>query len=76
MSTNRLVPLDGVELEVPDWGAGDPIVFIQTALTADESRPLAEEDAFRDSYRKVLYHRRGYAGSAPSCVTQPTAARC
>lgn len=46
-------------------GTGEPIVFIQTALTADELLPLALEPAFEDRYRKVVYHRRGYAGSAP-----------
>jgi len=36
-------------------------VFIQTALTADELRPLATNPSL-DDYRKILYHRRGYAG--------------
>ena len=41
------------------------MVFVQTALTADELLPLAEEPVLEDGYRKVVYHRRGYAGSAP-----------
>ncbi len=52
-------------LEVFDWGSGEPVVFIQTALTADELRPLATDPAL-DDYRKILYHRRGYAGSSPT----------
>lgn len=46
------------------WGSGEPVVFIQTALTADELWPLAEDPAL-DGYRRILYHRRGYAGSTP-----------
>jgi pimeloyl-ACP methyl ester carboxylesterase len=62
----ELVTVSGAELEVTDWGSGEPIVFVQTALTADELLPLAEEPVFEDGYRKVVYHRRGYAGSTPT----------
>ena len=51
-------------LETYDWGAGEPIALIQTALTADELLPMATDPAL-DGYRKILYHRRGYAGSSP-----------
>jgi pimeloyl-ACP methyl ester carboxylesterase len=61
----QLVSVRDAQLEVSDWGSGEPVVFIQTALTADELRPLANEAVLRDGYRKVLYHRRGYAGSSP-----------
>jgi pimeloyl-ACP methyl ester carboxylesterase len=40
-------------------------VFVQTALTADELLPSASEAALAEGYRKVVYHRRGYAGSSP-----------
>lgn len=59
-----IIAVRGAQLEVADWGSGDPVVLIQTALTADELRPLATVPAL-DDYRKVLYHRRGYAGSSP-----------
>jgi hypothetical protein len=49
-------------LEVADWDSGDPIVFLQTALTADELVPLANEPALA-GFRKLLYHRRGDGGS-------------
>ncbi len=52
-------------LEVLDVGAGEPVVFIQTALTADELRPVAA-DPVLDDHRRILYHRRGYAGSSPA----------
>jgi pimeloyl-ACP methyl ester carboxylesterase len=58
-----LIRLPGFALEALAWGSGDPIVFPQTALTADESRPLAESTALAGGYRKVLYHRRGYGAS-------------
>lgn len=64
MST-QLVPVgDGVQLDVRDWGSGEPIVFVQTALTADELVPLARSSVLERGYRKVVYHRRGYAGSS------------
>jgi pimeloyl-ACP methyl ester carboxylesterase len=43
------------------------VIFVQTALTADELPPLANELA--NDYRTILYHRRGYAAS--SAVTGP-----
>ena len=46
-------------------GAGEPVLMIQTALTADELRPLAEHTARSGRYRVIHYHRRGYAGSGP-----------
>lgn len=61
-----------VRLESFDWGSGEPVVFIQTALTADELRPVATDPGL-DGYRKILYHRRGYAGSSP--VTGPGSVR-
>ena len=41
-------------------------MFVQTALTADELLPLASQVALVEGYRKVVYHRRGYAGSSPA----------
>lgn len=64
MST-RLISANGAALEVDEWGTGDPVVFIQTALTADEFRPVATDSALQQGYRKIVYHRRGYAGSSP-----------
>lgn len=64
MST-QLVPVDeGAQLDVRVWGSGEPLVFVQTALTADELVPLARTSALERGYRKVVYHRRGYAGSS------------
>ena len=61
----KSVTVPGGQLQVSAWGSGEPVVFIQTALTADELRPVAAA-AVLDGYRKVLYHRRGYGGSSPT----------
>ena len=37
----RLVEVGDIELEIHDLGHGDPVVLVQTALTADELAPLA-----------------------------------
>lgn len=61
----RLVEVGGIMLDVHDVGTGDPVVFVQTALTADELAPLAEHLVDRGAYRSIVYHRRGYASSSP-----------
>ncbi len=61
----RLVEVAGIELDVHDVGTGDPVVLVQTALTADELAPLAEHLVARGAYRAIVYHRRGYATSSP-----------
>jgi hypothetical protein len=50
----RSIAVNGARLEVFDWGSGEPVVFIQTALMADELRPVATDPAL-DSYRRILY---------------------
>ncbi|WP_328995882.1 alpha/beta hydrolase [Kribbella sp. NBC_01245] len=62
---SRRVSVGDAELEVDVRGAGEPVVLIQTALTADEFLPLARHPDLGDNYQVVLYHRRGYAGSSP-----------
>lgn len=59
------IAIGEVRLEVVDRGSGEPVVFVQTGLTADELLPLASDPAF-DGDRTILYHRRGYAGSSPA----------
>ena len=57
--TTRLIPVNGAELEVDEWGGGDPAVFIQTALTADEAQSRSPGiRALQHGYRKIVYHRR------------------
>lgn len=52
-------------LEVRQWGSGEPLVIVQTALTADELVPLATASAL-EGWHRIAYHRRGYAGSSPA----------
>jgi pimeloyl-ACP methyl ester carboxylesterase len=59
------VPVADATLEVNVRGSGEPVLLIQTALTADEFLPLASQPTLADAYQLILYHRRGYAGSSP-----------
>ncbi|HZJ07026.1 MAG TPA: alpha/beta hydrolase [Nocardioidaceae bacterium] len=61
----RRVSLPDADLEVKIRGSGEPVVLIQTALTADEFLPVARQPEIRDNFQVLLYHRRGYAGSSP-----------
>jgi pimeloyl-ACP methyl ester carboxylesterase len=56
--------VEAARLEVLDAGSGEPVVFIQTALTADELFPVA--DRLRDRFRTIVYRRRGYGESTPA----------
>jgi len=60
-----LVSVGNGDLEVEVLGTGAPVVVVQTALAADELRPLAVRIAQSGGYQAVHYHRRGYAGSGP-----------
>jgi pimeloyl-ACP methyl ester carboxylesterase len=59
------VPVADATLEVNVRGSGEPVLLVQTALTADEFLPLAGQPTLADAYQVILYHRRGYAGSSP-----------
>lgn len=67
-AATRVINVGDVHLEVLDAGSGEPVVFIQTALVADELAPLA--DRLRDQFRTIVYHRRGYAGSTPTATAE------
>lgn len=64
MTTRVLLP-DGAGLAVTDLGAGDVLLLVQTALTADELLPVAREPALA-GWRRIAFHRRGYDASAPA----------
>lgn len=68
VSTRQLIAVGDAHLEVDLFGDGQPVVVIQTALTAEELLPLARAVSQRGS-RVIHYHRRGYAGS--SAITAP-----
>ena len=65
MDLPKLFTVGDIDLEVEVMGDGEPVVVVQTALTADELRPLAERMALSGGYQVIHYHRRGYAGSGP-----------
>jgi pimeloyl-ACP methyl ester carboxylesterase len=60
----KLVALGDLDLEVSVRGSGEPVVLIQTALTADEFMPIADRLSLADEYQVIIYHRRGYGGSS------------
>lgn len=60
------VQVGDIVLETSVAGAGEPVAWIQTALTADELVPAARLVAQTGRYQMVAYHRRGYAGSSPT----------
>lgn len=68
----ELASIDGITLEYADWGAGEPVVTIHGALVADTFQPILAEPVLAGRYRRILYHRRGYAGSG--WTTGPTPA--
>lgn len=59
----QLVSVGHRVLAVQDSGFGEPVVFVQTALTADELVPVANQPSL-EPYRRVLYYRRGYGSSS------------
>lgn len=60
-----MVPVGDVLLDVETVGSGEPVMVIQTALVANELRPLCGLLAGAGEYRVIHCHRRGYAGSGP-----------
>jgi pimeloyl-ACP methyl ester carboxylesterase len=61
----KSIRVGDASFETEVMGDGEPVVLIQTALTADELQPLAKRVARSGGYRVIHYHRRGYAGSGP-----------
>lgn len=57
---------DGARLETVGAGAGEPVVVIQTALTADELLPLTELLSRGTGFRAIHLGRRGYGTSSPA----------
>jgi pimeloyl-ACP methyl ester carboxylesterase len=53
----------GSTLEYDVLGSGEPVLLIHGVLVAELLRPLAEEESLAGSYKLILYHRRGVAGS-------------
>lgn len=56
------VKIGGVELDHEVLGSGQPLLLIHGAHIAEAMRPLAVEPVL-ERYQRILYHRRGFAGS-------------
>lgn len=56
--------INGVELELWERGAGEPVVFVHGAM-GDECFAVLEEPVLADHYRLIHYHRRGWGESEP-----------
>jgi pimeloyl-ACP methyl ester carboxylesterase len=54
--------VNGSTLEYDVLGSGEPVLLVHGVLVAELLRPLAEDESL-GSYKLVLYHRRGVAGS-------------
>ena len=57
MNGLELIDVGDVHLEVEVTGSGESVVVIQTALTADELRPVAQRIAGSGDYQVLHYHR-------------------
>jgi 3-oxoadipate enol-lactonase len=55
--------VDDIELEYSDCGTGEPLVLIHAGLCAAWFEPFMQEPAIA-GYRRIRYHRAGYAGSS------------
>jgi pimeloyl-ACP methyl ester carboxylesterase len=55
--------IDDLTFEYVDEGTGEPLVLIHAGLAADWFMPFVSEPALA-AYRRVSYHRAGYAGSS------------
>lgn len=62
MEPSSSVAIPGARLAVSERGSGEPLLLVQTALTADELVPLADA---MSGFRRIVPHRRGYGGSSP-----------
>ena len=54
--------INGVQLEIRDSGAGEPVVFVHGSM-GDECAAVLVEPALANHYRLIDYHRRGFGSS-------------
>ncbi len=59
----RVISAGPARFEVDEAGAGEPVLLIPTALTADELVPLATR--LGSGFRTINFRRRGYGASTP-----------
>lgn len=61
MAKLRRVPVDDALLDVHDAGDGEPLLLVQTALSAEELVPLGRHPLVATAHRVLDLRRRGYA---------------
>ena len=62
----RQIAVRGTSVQVEEAGDGTPVVVVQTALTADELRPLTSMLASAGGMHVCHVDRPGYRGTAPA----------
>lgn len=67
MTPVRQVAVGGTHVEVEEFGEGTPVVVVQTALSADELRPLTTMLGSTGGLHVCHVVRPGYRGSSPVC---------
>lgn len=72
-TTRVPVAVDGDWIEAVVEGSGAPVLLLQTALLAEEFRPLCEQPELA-GFRRIRMHRRGYAGSSRCTGVRPVSA--
>ena len=74
MGRSGRVRVGDADLEVDTVGAGEPVVVIQTALDAEELRPLAEQLAQRGATGRFTTTAGATPGAARSTAPDPSQA--
>lgn len=74
MARPRSIRVDDALLAVHDAGKGEPMLLVQTALSAEELVPLGQHPALASSYRVLDLRRRGYAVDAAESGARAPAA--
>ena len=54
------------DFEYEEVGQGEVVLLIHGGIVCDSDQPLMAEPALTQRYHVVRYHRRGFAGSAPT----------
>jgi pimeloyl-ACP methyl ester carboxylesterase len=62
VTTMQSTTVNGVSLEYEVRGEGEALVLSHCGFVADSYAPLMDQPAL-SAYRRIRYHRRGYAGS-------------
>jgi hypothetical protein len=62
---DRLRLINGARLEIDVHGGGEPILFLPTALVADELVPIAKQAVLADAFQTIVHSRRLHCHRLP-----------